>query len=208
MNRGIILFIIFSATVFTAFSQSHKFSYIGYKLLPSVCRHRDSLIQFITPDRPYSYWEYIDEDPSPDGYGSVDFSQGVKPAGVTFTKPVGGFFSDCLPVWCRHFIAYCYDGKVGYITSVEQLIKFLGHIDNLQEAVLLAELSKVGYVDENLRPKGASFKLTKEGYDLMLMNYQLCPQIWKAVRVIISQEKILKKTNLGIYHAERGCPVI
>jgi hypothetical protein len=207
MSRQILLFIIFGTTAFTAFSQSHKFSYTGYKLLPSVCRHQDSLIQFIIPDRPYSYWEYVDADPSP-GYGSINFSQGVKPAGVTFTKPADGFFTGCLPAWCSHFIAYVYQDKVGYVTSEKQLTQFLGHIDNLQEAVLLAELSGVGFVDTNLRPKGASYKPTKDGYDLILMNYQLCPQTWKAVRVIINQDKVLKKTNLGIYHTEPGCAVI
>jgi len=206
---------IFSAAVFNAAGQSHKFSYTGYKLLPSVCRYPDSLIQFIIPDRPYSYWEYVDADhPSPGhgstspGYGSIEFSQGVKPAGIIFTRPANGFFRGCLPAWCSHFIAYVYEGKVGYITSEEQLIGFLGHVDNLQEAILLAELSEVAYVDTSLRPKGASYKLTKDGYDLILMNYQLCPQIWKAVRVIIGKDKVVEKTNLGIYHTEHGCAVI
>jgi hypothetical protein len=178
MKRRIILFIIFSATIFTAFSQSHKFSYTGYKLLPSACRDRDSLIRFIIPDKSYSYWNYVDADPSP-GYGSVRFSQGIKPAGVTFIKPADGFFSGCVPSWCSHFIAYVYQGKLGYITSEEQLTGFLAHIDNLQEAVLLAELSNIGYVDTNLRPKGASYKLTKDGYDLILMNHNFARKFGK-----------------------------
>ncbi|RYX87686.1 hypothetical protein EON73_00850 [bacterium] len=192
---------------FAAKSQTDKFNYHGYKPLPSRFIQRDSLIRFINPVHKYIYWEYV-QIPADPGKAVV-FSQGVKPEGLKIKiLNQRGFFSGCLPSACTRYIAYVDEkGEVGYITTAQQAAAFVGTIDNLEEAVLVAQLGNDDfYVDKNA--KGGSYKIKGNTYEVILTHYDLCPETSRAIQLRIDHKQILEKKELGIYFQTKDCITI
>lgn len=187
-----------------AMSQSHKQN--TYKQLPKIYRDRDSLVRSVVADKNYTYWEYVEGgiDTTKEGY--VIFSKGKRPDSVKFKDPGGSLFIGCLPAFCYKYIAYVYNGKVGYIISNEQFIEFMGDIDNLQEAVLLAELKTGVYPDQS--KKGGAYLQAKGLYEIILTKETLCPNTKEAFHFTIDTKGIVKKVSKGIYFKSPACIVI
>jgi len=200
----VVVAILFSP--FTVLSQSHPAKHSPYKKFPEIYQHRDSLIRFITPDKNYTYWEYDDGGMDTTKDGTIIYSSGIKPAGVTFKDPQGSMLMGCLPAFCYKYIAYVHNGKVGYISSDKGLRDFMGPIDNLEKAVLLAEIMENLFPDEDKR--GGSYLATAKGYDLILTNYILCPITKEAFRVTIDTKGIVKKVKLRAYSKSTDCAEI
>jgi hypothetical protein len=185
-------------------AQSHTKN--NFKQLPPIYHQRDSLIRYVTPDKNYTYWEYVEGGMDTTKEGYVIFSKGKRPDSVKFKDPRGSLFIGCLPAFCYKYIAYIYNGKVGYITSNAEFVKFMGSIDNLEEAVLLAEITKNVYPDE--LKKGGAFMKTANGYELILTEYILCPQTKEAVHLVIKHDGSVQQKKKWIYEKDEGCAVI
>jgi hypothetical protein len=185
-------------------SQSHKQN--DYKQLPKLYRDRDSLVRFVVPDKNYTYWQFVEGGMDTTREGHVIFCKGKKPDSIQFKDPKGSFLMDCLPGFCYKYIAYVYNGKVGYITSDEQFIEFMGDIDDLQEAVLLAEIKTGYYPDE--RKRGGEYLKSKGLYEVILTKEMLCPNTKEAIRFTIGSKGIIKKVSNGVYFKSIACIVI
>lgn len=190
----------------TALAQSHPANLANYKQIPDTLRSRDKLIKYVIPDKNYTYWEFDRGEMDTTRSGKVIFSIGKKPEGIVIKDPRGSMFSGCLPAFCYNYIAYVYNGKVGYITNDKDFISFMGKIDNFQEAILLAITSEGLYPDPN--KKGGAYLTTPTGFQLLLTKYTLCPQSKQAVQVTISSEGIIKKTARNIFYKTKDCLVI
>jgi hypothetical protein len=205
MKQILLIFVAFITVPLTAKPQRaiHK---NNYKQLPKIYGRRDSLVRFVTPGKNYTYWEFDDGEMDTTKNGTVLFSSGVKPAGVNFKDPQGNMFRGCLPSFCYKYIAYVYNGKVGYITSDAGFIDFMGEINSLPKAVILASLKDNVYADDDKR--GGSYLETKNGYELILTRYIFCPMTKVAVHYTIDSKGIKNKADRGAFSKSKDCEVI
>jgi hypothetical protein len=200
----IALIIVISPSI--GLSQKRTVKENNYIQFPKKYQYRDSLVKYIVPDKNYTYWEYAR------GFGNakirervVLYSSGTKPGGVTFKNPEAGFFPSA-PVYSDRYIAYIYDGQVGYITSESDFLKFIGSIDNLEEATLLAELKEKVYPDAS--KKGGAYLKTGKGYELILTTGKLCPETKEAIQITIKQDSVVKRISKGVYFKTDDCAII
>ena len=201
---GILYWVLFNYT--SLISDTTK---DGFKRIPRRYAYHDKLMQAVHPDKAYSYWALCVWKPGKD---SIIFSQGVKPSDLKlgapdFKKARGVLFDDCLPGICWKFITYIDKGKIRYVQNAAQLKQFLGAIDNLEEALLLAEVSEHVRVDIGNIEGGAYLK-DSSGYNLKLMSYNYCPEARQTIQLRIQKDSgIVKKTRLGVYYRGNGCVI-
>jgi len=197
--RVICLKISFIITTFNFFACSN-----GYKKIPDGFDDPDNLIKMVHPDKDYTYWQFCKWPAEKD---FVIFSSGKNPGNITFDPPFGGLFTGCMPAMCYKYISYIYKGKIGYVNTPEQLKQFLGRIDNLEEALLLARSAEDLDIDNDER-KGGSYFIEKNGYHLLLMHYKSCPQTKESIFLRIEKDSgIVQKVNLGAYFKSKNCIV-
>lgn len=195
----ICLKISFIVTMFNFFACSN-----GYKKIPDRFDDPDNLIKMVHPDKDYTYWQFCKWPAEKD---SVIFSSGKNPANIRFDPPYGGLFTGCMPAMCYKYISYVYKGKIGYVNTPEQLEQFLGRIDNLEEALLLARSAEDLDID-NDEKKGGSYFIEKNGYHLLLMHYKSCPQTKESIFLRIEKDSgIVQQVNLGAYFKNKNCIV-
>jgi len=177
----------------------------GYKKLSQEFNYEDKLIKYVIPNKKYTYWAFcrnLDSD-------TVIYSFGKKPKGIKLESPIlNGLFVGCLPVMCSKYIAYVDNGKVYYVENAEEFKVFLGAIDNLQEAVLLARVEEDLQVDENDMRGGAFLIKSDSIYNLRLMRYISCPETEQSVYLKIEKHKGITDTStLNSYYKGKGCIV-
>jgi hypothetical protein len=181
----------------------------GYVQFPDSYRSRDTLVRHVIPDKHYTYWEFDAGQFDTTKNGRVLFSKGVKPTGVEFKDPRGHMLQACMPGFCYKYIAYVYDGKIGYINSDAGLKQFIGNVDNLYEAVLMAELSLGIFIDVDSDARGGSYKPDTNGsFNFILTHFILCPMSKEAVQVIVTKDGAVKEIKRKTYHKEKDCAVI
>lgn len=206
MRSLITIALIMIISPFIGLSQKRMIKENNYTQFPKKYQYRDSLVKYIVPDKNYTYWEYVF------GFGNakiperrVLYSRGTKPDGITFKNPEAGFFPSA-PVYRDRHIAYIYNGQIGYITSEADLVKFMGSIDNLEEATLLAEIKENVYPDAS--KTGGAYLKTKKGYELILTTGKLCPETKEAIQITISQDSVIKRVSKGVYLKTDNCIII
>lgn len=207
MKNSFILFCLLLSLLSAAAAQTHKVTSLkNYKQLPDTLSRRAKLIKYVIPDKSYTYWEFDEGGMDTTRSGPVLYSSGKKPDGIVIKDPRGSMFRECAPSYCYKYIAYVIDGKVGYITTDKDFIAFLGRIDNLQEAVLLAETQENLYPDQDKR--GSGYQITPTGYNLILTLYNLCPETKQAIKVSVGPKGIIKKQPGEVYYKSGDCAVI
>ena len=178
-----------------------------FKKFPKDFDNVDSLIRFVTPGKNYTYWAFC-QGPASEFNSIVVFSNGTKPDSIKFKSARTGLFGGCEPIVCFNYIEYIDNGKVGYITTPAEFKEFLGSIDNLQEAVLLAKSQYYLDIDDKNR-KGGSFILENGIYKLRLVRYHLCPDTKESIEVTIDRSDGNSKTlSRGTYYKSKQCTVI
>lgn len=175
------------------FSDYHRF--------PDSFRDRDTLVDAIHPNKNYIYWEYKS---GGDDFGQHRYTRGKKPKGLIFKDPGDGIFHGCLPGRCYSYICYVDNGEVKYVTTAKQFKDFVGAIDNIEEAVLLAEVTWHVSIDEESR--GGSYFQKDTVYNLQLMKFVPCPFTRESIYFRIEKNSgIVQKKSLGIYSDKGGC---
>jgi len=196
-NISIALFLIITVDIYSC---------SGYKKLSVEYNDESKLITFVNPDKAYTYWEFDR------GVGShhneILFSKGKKPNGVVFQSRVySKLFQGCAPGFCFKYIVYVYNGKVGYVTNTKELKDFLGNIDNLYEAVLLARATNEYQVDDNI--KGGAYQIKSDTiYNLRLTRSFGCPDTKKTFYLKIEKSKgIVDTATLTTFYKGTGCEI-
>ena|ERR1700744_4805416 len=207
MKNLLSFFIIFLlATIAVSGQSKTRFSLKDFKKIPVQYLQYDSLPKYIHPDKNYTYWEYDDGQMDTTKPGRLLFSTGTKPPGLVLKDPRGYMLAGCLPAFCYKYIAYVYNGKVGYITNNNDLIAFMGKIDNLAEAMLLANLTDNVFPDAN--KQGGAYRITPNGYEVIMTKYELCPGSKQAIQYNFDGKGITKKIKRKVYDRSGGCAVI
>ncbi|RLJ76976.1 hypothetical protein BCL90_2034 [Pedobacter alluvionis] len=115
---------------------------------------------------------------------------------IKFDQPNSGFL---FKMWEGYFyIAYIENDSVKLVTNKTQLIRFIGKIDNLEEALLLAELDNLEV--DYTRDIGGSYKKTKKGFEFYLTKFYKCPVKTEPYRVSIDIAGDIKAKSLGFYY--------
>ena len=208
--KAIIIIILFVLCVIpiAAFSQSTFADSDKYTQFPKEYQDEANLIKHIIPDKNYTYWELVGfSGYDLKSYGKVLFTSGEKPVGINFVNPKNGFTFDCPPGICYKYIAYVYNGQVGYITQTDDFVKFMGSIDNLEEAALLAEFSRGAYNPLRIanQKKGGAYLKTETGYEIIVTHGETCPVSLEAIKLTIDKTGILKQESLGVYYKSTDC---
>ena len=144
------------------------FATLGYSQEKKKFTSISGILQQIDPDSKIDSWVLV--------YNSYGKGQEIKISGkVNYTPQFSGF--NLFPSEDSfYYIAYSEGGKVNYVLDVEGLKKFVGKINNAQEAAVV--LSADGYmVDEEFKDLAGNYHEDKSNYylDLGKLTSKECP---------------------------------
>ncbi|WP_293309260.1 hypothetical protein [Pedobacter sp. UBA5917] len=172
----------------------------GFEKIPPGLSLTEDLIRAIRPDKDYQYWACIRQDfsgkihPKTEiitGHGNISYLMNNK-----FDQPQSGFLAK---MWSGYFyIAYVEKDSLKLVTSRAELIRFIGKIDGLEEALLLAEIDDLA-VDYD-RDIGGAYQKTKKGFEFYLARFRKCTVRTEPFRVSIDSMGNIKAKSLGFYY--------
>lgn len=180
---------------------SEKFQPINYTIKNN---YIDSVGKKIIPNSDYKYWQYSSYYQPFGGETKHTIlneggDQTVKNKINTVFKPSQntGFFTGGHPSYrCNYAITIDNDNIVRFIETEEEFKSFLGSIDNIEEALLLAKT--YGYhLDDDIR--GSEYRKVKNGFELHLMKFHQYPTSKESVEITILKDGSIKTKSLGIY---------
>ncbi|RKS02872.1 hypothetical protein [Flavobacterium sp. 102] len=178
-----------------------KFQKINYSLANS---YLDSLAKKINPNRKYQYWQYARYKSSMLRHTILNESGDTllrKKIDREFDKIKYGIFKGGHPFFSCYYAITIENGKVNYINE-EEFRGFLGTIDNLEEAMLLAETYDYS-LDSDIR--GSEYREVENGFELHLMRFNDNPLSKESFEIEVSQNGILKAKSRGIYCKGQKC---
>jgi hypothetical protein len=108
-----------------------------------------------------------------------------------------------MPGYCASYIAFIDSGKVKYVTTESEFRKFIGKIDNLEEALLVSKTYDLWFDEKDKR--GGSYRRTQNGYELYLCKYCHCPVSKESIKVYIDSSGNFKSINKGYYYKSKDC---
>jgi hypothetical protein len=167
----------------------------------------DSLATKINPNKQYEYWQYSRYNQSITGeikYRILreggDLSKRKKISEKIDPIKVLGIFQDGHPSYRYIYAIYIENQKINYIKTEEEFRNFLGSIDNLEEALLLART--YGYVVGS-EPIESQYKKSKNGFVLHLLKYYEYPPSKELIEIEIHKDGFVKTKSLGIFKTGR-----
>ncbi len=180
--------------------QKEKFQRIPYSLQYD---YLDILGTKIKPNENYEYWQYAKYEQGITG--DVKYSI-LKQGGDTLQRKkinekinpieVLGIFKRGHPNYCCNYAIYIKNKKINYIKTEEEFRTFIGEIDNLEEAVILART--YGYLVGS-ETKAREYRKVENGYELHLMKYYDYPPSKELIEINIKKDGFIKTKSLGIY---------
>lgn len=175
----------------------------AFKKIPEILDNIELLYPFIVPDKEYAYWRILTNDPDPD---KAIIYESQMPDFMTINEPFPekGFFQKCLGEKCFSYILACKKERSVYFTSEQQLRDFIGSVDNLPEALLLAKT--YGFSVDSTDKLSSSYKIEDKHIALYLSKSKGCPEIKESYIIKINRKtgKIESKNN-GIYFKGENC---
>lgn len=137
---------------------SQKMVSEDYKKIPEILDSTEFLYPFIKPDTKYQYWSVLRNIQDPDPDKSIIYESQM-PDFMTLNDPAPekGFFQQCTTSDCFSYILACKNGKTEYFNNEQQLRNFIGFVDNLPEAILIAET--YGFKVDTSNKLGGSYKI-------------------------------------------------
>lgn len=174
-----------------------------YKKIPDILDNVDYLYPFIVPSKDYAYWRVLNND---NDYEKAVIYESQAPDFMTINEPVPerGFFQKCVGNNCFSYILACKKDRSVYFSNEQQLRDFIGTVDNLPEAILLAKT--YGYsVDTKNRFSGA-YKMDDRHISMYVMQSKGCPAVKESFWVKINRKtgKLEVKSN-GVYSKDENC---
>jgi hypothetical protein len=183
-------------------SYNTEFQKINYTLKYN---YLDSVAKKIIPNHNYQYWAYSTYY---EMYGADKISRTIlKEGGDTLLKKnynkefkPYGIFEGGHPSYRCNYVVTIENQKVKYIRTEEEFRNFIGNIDNLEEAILLART--YGY-QLGSELEASQYKKIENGYKLRLMKYHEFPLSKELIDIEIQKNGFIKTKSLGIYKKGR-----
>lgn len=203
----------FFMKIITAFSliiSSLFFSQIkvpdDYKKIPDILDTTEYLYPFIIPGKEYEYWRVLTNDPDPD---KAIIYESQAPLFMTINEPFPekGFFQKCVGDSCFSYILACKGGRSVYFSNEQQLRDFIGTVDNLPEAILLAKT--YGYSIDTQNRFTGSYKIEDHSISMYVLQSKGCPVTKESFLIKINRKtgKLEAKSN-GIYSKSEDCTTL
>ncbi|RKE89566.1 hypothetical protein [Epilithonimonas arachidiradicis] len=175
-----------------------------FKKIPDSLYFRDNLYKYIRPNHNYSYWKVVRKD---DSLTTELIYESTKSKNWNYLEsfsPNNGFFEECHPDGCFTYIIAYQNKEVKYFTDGKELRNFIGFINNLPEALLIARTYNLWFDDKN--SLGGSYKIEKDFIYLYLAKFESCPISREAFFVKINRKTgELEKESKGIYYKKNDC---
>lgn len=169
----------------------------------------DSLAKHLNPNKKYQYWQYATY-----YHGMDDKTKHtiLKQGGnLSLRKKITekfnpeysvGIFQGGHPSFRCNYVSTIYNEKISYLKTEEEFRDFLGTIDNLEEAMLLAHT--YGYLlDNDIR--GSEYRKVENGYILHLLKFHEYPIYKESVEITVNKNGFIKTKSLGIYCEGSDC---
>lgn len=162
--------------------------------IPEELSKTEDLIRAVKPDKNYEYWACFKKDFATEII--IGKGDNRKLMNIKFTEPKSGFISK---MWVGYYyIAYLENDSVKLVTNEKQLIEFIGNINSIEEALLIADIKNL-HVDYS-RPIGSSYKKVKNGYDFYLAKFHKCFVKTEPFKVSIDSLGSYSAKSLGFYY--------
>ncbi len=174
-----------------------------FKKIPEILDNTELLYPFIVPDKKYDYWSVLRNNPDPDK-AIIYESQAPDFMTINDPAPEKGFFQKCLGEDCFSYLIACENSRSKYFSTEQQLRDFIGTVDNLPEAILIA--NTYGYTVDTPNPPGSSYKIEDRHISLYLSKAKNCPPTKESFLIKINRKtgKIEAKSN-GVYFKNEEC---
>lgn len=178
----------------------------NFQKLPEKFRSDENLLKQIRPNSEIVYWQidyvYGFSPKKIFSSGNINISKQIP---VPESQSLNGFFAGCQPSYCNYRILYIKDNQWSFVQDVDELKKFIGHVDNEYEAFLIARINDY---DIDSDSKGNGFEKTKYGYKLKVMIYNNCPTTKQSYIVTVDKNgKLNRLKDLGYYLKSKDCIV-
>ncbi|KXH81288.1 hypothetical protein [Chryseobacterium kwangjuense] len=168
-----------------------------FKKIPEILDNTELLYPFIVPDKEYAYWRVLTNDPDPD---KAVIYESQMPDFMTINEPFPekGFFQKCIGEKCFSYILACKKERSVYFSTEQQLRDFIGTVDNLPEAILLART--YGFSVDTGNTLSSSYKTDNKHIELYLSKSKGCPEIKESYFIKINRKTgKLESKNNGVY---------
>lgn len=177
-----------------------------YKKIPDILDTTEYLYPFVIPSKEYAYWRVLTNDPDAD---KAVIYESQAPLFMTINEPVPekGFFQKCIGDGCFSYILACKKERPVYFSNEQQLRDFIGTVDNLPEAVLLAKT--YGYSIDTQNRFTGSYKIENHSISLYAFQSKGCPVTKESFLIKINKKtgKLEAKSN-GIYSKSEDCSAL
>ena len=180
-----------------------------FEKLSSSKSDTDELLKKIEPNKDVKYWQlervpnWKDETKNSEilfKKGSYNSKENLP----IFENDWNGFFTGCQPVYCAYRITFLENNVWKVAKSKEDLKKFIGKIDNENEAFLIGIIND--YSLDYYSEKGNGYLQKNDGYKIKMMIYNSCPETKESFTLFITKEgKIQKVKNNGFYLKSKNC---
>jgi hypothetical protein len=174
-----------------------------FKKIPEILDNTELLYPFIVPDKEYGYWRVLTNDTDPE---KAVIYESQMPDFMTINEPLPekGFFQKCMGNRCFSYILACKKERAVYFSSEQQLRDFIGTVDNLPEAILLAQT--YGFSVDTSNKLSGSYKIEDKYIYLYVSKAKGCPEIKESYFIKINKKsgKIDSKNN-GMYFKGENC---
>lgn len=174
-----------------------------YRKIPDILDTTEYLYPFIVPDKDYGYWRILTNDTDPE---KALIYESQMPDFMTINEPLPqkGFFQKCIGNRCFSYILACKKERSVYFSSEQQLRDFIGTVDNLPEAILLAQT--YGFSVDTGDKAGSSYKIEDRHINLYLSKSKGCPEIRESYFIKINRKNgKLESKNNGVYFKSEDC---
>ncbi len=176
----------------------------GYQRFPEELASSDNLVLKIIPDKKYDYWEVVEGQFLRSDHPKIWISRGNMPLNFKVKDPQQGFLTGCNPSKCYKYIAYSLNGIYGVVSNLEELKAFIGKIDNIEEALILANESSSLSITNG--PK-EGYKKHGDVFSLRLTRSEQCPEKKEYVLFQISKLGKITEKTLSTYYQGKDCVV-
>ncbi|MDQ0969764.1 hypothetical protein QFZ20_005167 [Flavobacterium sp. W4I14] len=168
----------------------------GFEKIPLGMNSTEALIRAIRPNKDYQFWVciregYLRNTEIITGKGDISYLMNNK-----FDDPKLGFI---YKMWQGYFyIAYIENNHLKLAINKAQLINFIGKIDSIEEALLIADINNLSVDYE--RDIGSSYKKVKDGYEFYLVKFHKCTVRTEPFKVNIDTLGNYKARSLGFFY--------
>lgn len=182
-----------------------------YQHLPEKATYNEELLKAIIPAKNIQYWqlEHFPNNEENSNFNKILITKGTYNKNIIDKPPQheddwNGFFRGCMPSYCAYRITYLENNQWKVVTSEPQLKLFIGKIDNVFEALLIATTE--GYDTDSESEHGNGYIETGTGFILKVMKYKNCPESKESFTMFVDQNgNISNIRSRGYYLRTDGC---